>query len=166
MQLMWVSGPTASVRTISITAKKVLVAVCASAFVLVAFGVLLHFVGFRIAIEMSPSLARSMGGVTTEAEQQKVEAVYRERLDNLRQTMSSTVQEIRQLENLKLQNLNVLVGANGAGKSNFISFFRMLSRLITRWLPPPICVTNTAKKTKPGVALGCHLAFKAALPMT
>ncbi|MEY4077096.1 MAG: hypothetical protein RIQ69_1466, partial [Pseudomonadota bacterium] len=26
MQLMWVSGPTASVRTISITAKKVLVA--------------------------------------------------------------------------------------------------------------------------------------------
>ena len=35
MQLMWVAGPTASVRTISITAKKVLVAVCASAFVLV-----------------------------------------------------------------------------------------------------------------------------------
>ena len=62
MQLMWVSGPTASVRTISITAKKVLVAVCASAFVLVTLGVLLHFIGFRIAIEMSPSLARSMGG--------------------------------------------------------------------------------------------------------
>ncbi len=82
MQLMWVSGPTASVRTISITAQKVLVAICATAFVLVAFGVLLHFIGFRIAIEMSPSLARSMGGVTTEAEQQKVEAVYRERLDN------------------------------------------------------------------------------------
>ena len=50
MQLMWVSGPTASVRTISITAKKVLMAMCASAFVLVAFGVLLHFIGFRIAI--------------------------------------------------------------------------------------------------------------------
>ena len=112
MQLMWVSGPTASVRTISITAKKVLVAVCASAFVLVAFGVLLHFIGFRIAIEMSPSLARSMGGVTTEAEQQKVEAVYRERLDNLRQTMSSTVQEIRQLENLKNKFMEVATPTN------------------------------------------------------
>lgn len=112
MQLMWVAGPTASVRTISITAKKVLMAVCVSAFVLVAFGVLLHFIGFRIAIEMSPSLARSMGGVTTEAEQQKVEAVYRERLDNLRQTMSTTVQEIRQLEVLKNRFMEVATPTN------------------------------------------------------
>ena len=107
MQLMWVSGPTASVRTISITAKKVFVAVCVSALVLVTFGVLLQFIGFRIAIEMSPGLARSLGGVTSEAEQQKVEAVYRERLDNLRQTMSVTVQEIRQLETLKNRFMEV-----------------------------------------------------------
>lgn len=112
MQLMWVSGPTASVRTISITAKKVLLGVCASAFVLVTLGVLLHFVGFRIAVEMSPGLARSMGGVTTEAEQQKVEAVYRERLDNLRQTMSATVQEIRQLEALKNRFMEVATPVN------------------------------------------------------
>jgi murein DD-endopeptidase MepM/ murein hydrolase activator NlpD len=102
MQLMWVAGPTASVRTISITAKKVLV----------TFGVLLHFIGFRIAIEMSPSLARSMGGVTTEAEQQKVEAGYRERLDKLRETMSNTVQEIRQLETLKNRFMEVATPTN------------------------------------------------------
>jgi len=112
MQLMWVAGPTASVRTISITAKKVLVAVCASAFVLVTFGVLLHFIGFRIAIEMSPGLARSMGGVTTEAEQQKVEAGYRERLNKLRETMSTTVQEIRQLEALKNRFMEVATPTN------------------------------------------------------
>lgn len=112
MQLMWVSGPTASVRTVSITAKKVLVAVCVSAFVLVSLGVLLHFIGFRIAIEMSPSLARSMGGVTTEAEQQKVEAVYRERLESLRQTMNATVQEIRQLEALKNKFMEVATPVN------------------------------------------------------
>ena len=112
MQLMWVSGPTASVRTISITAHKVLVGVCASAFVLVAFGVLLHFIGFRIAIEMSPGLARSLGGVTTEAEQQKVEAVYRERLDNLRQTLNATVQEIRQLEALKNRFMDIATPNN------------------------------------------------------
>jgi murein DD-endopeptidase MepM/ murein hydrolase activator NlpD len=118
MQLMWVSGPTASVRTISITSQKVLVAVCASAFVLVAFGVLLHFVGFRIAIEMSPGLARSLGGVTTEAEQQKVEAVYRERLDNLRQTLNTTVQEIRQLETLKNRFMEVATPINLRDKYN------------------------------------------------
>lgn len=36
---------------------------------------------------------------------------------------------IRHLAGLDLANLNVLIGANGAGKSNFISFFRMLSWL-------------------------------------
>lgn len=112
MQLMWVSGPTASVRTVSITTKKVLVGACVSAFFLVALGVLLHFIGFRIAIEASPSLARSLGGVTTEAEQQKVEAVYRERLDNLRQTLNTTVQEIRQLEALKNRFMEVATPTN------------------------------------------------------
>jgi murein DD-endopeptidase MepM/ murein hydrolase activator NlpD len=112
MQLMWVSGPTGSVRTISITAQKVLMAISAAAFVLVAFGVLLHFVGFRIAIEMSPSLARSMGGVTTEAEQQKVEAVYRERLTALRETLNTTVQEIRQLEALKNRFMDIATPIN------------------------------------------------------
>lgn len=37
---------------------------------------------------------------------------------------------IRELERLKLTNLNVLIGANGAGKSNFISLFRMLSDML------------------------------------
>ena len=59
MQLMWVSGPTGTVKTISITARKVVLAVSAAAFVLVLLGVLLHFIGFRIAVEVSPGLARS-----------------------------------------------------------------------------------------------------------
>jgi predicted ATPase len=33
---------------------------------------------------------------------------------------------IRELKDLSLASLNVLVGANGAGKSNFVDFFRML----------------------------------------
>lgn len=112
MQLMWVSGPTADVRSISITAKNVLIGVSATAFVLVLIGVLLHFVGFRIAIEVSPSLARSLGGVTTEAEQQKLEAVYREKLDAMRQTMNNTVQEIRQLEAMKNRFMDMATPTN------------------------------------------------------
>jgi len=37
---------------------------------------------------------------------------------------------IRKLENFELKNLNVLIGANGAGKSNFISFFELLNKII------------------------------------
>lgn len=36
---------------------------------------------------------------------------------------------IRALEDFELRNLNVLIGANGAGKSNFISLFQMLAQL-------------------------------------
>jgi predicted ATPase len=37
---------------------------------------------------------------------------------------------IRSIENLELRSLNVLIGANGAGKSNFVSFFKLLHELI------------------------------------
>lgn len=37
---------------------------------------------------------------------------------------------IRQLERLKLNDLNVLIGANGVGKSNFVSYFRLLHELV------------------------------------
>ncbi len=44
----------------------------------------------------------------------------------------SGFKSIRQLPDLKLGQINVLIGANGAGKSNFISFFKMLN-----WMTPP-----------------------------
>lgn len=37
---------------------------------------------------------------------------------------------IRALDHLHLGNLNVLLGANGAGKSSFVSYFRMLSEMV------------------------------------
>lgn len=42
----------------------------------------------------------------------------------------SGFRSIRKMENLELRNLNVLIGANGSGKSNFVSYFRMLSELV------------------------------------
>jgi len=42
---------------------------------------------------------------------------------------------IRTLENFELTNLNILIGANGAGKSNFIDFFRMLRAMMELSLP-------------------------------
>jgi predicted ATPase len=37
---------------------------------------------------------------------------------------------IQQLDKFHLGQLNVLIGANGAGKSNFVSYFRMLSEMV------------------------------------
>jgi len=37
---------------------------------------------------------------------------------------------IRELENFELTKLNVLIGANGAGKSNFIGLFRLLAEML------------------------------------
>jgi predicted ATPase len=35
---------------------------------------------------------------------------------------------IRELQDFKLRNLNILIGANGSGKSNFVSLFKLVSR--------------------------------------
>lgn len=37
---------------------------------------------------------------------------------------------IRKLEDFELNNLNVFIGGNGAGKTNLISFFRLLRSII------------------------------------
>lgn len=101
MQMTWVSGPTGKVRTISITAKKALMAMGLASLVLLAAGCSLYLIGFKIAIEFHPQLARSLGGVATEAEQQRVESVYRERLARLQGALDSATQEIKQLHQLK-----------------------------------------------------------------
>ncbi|WP_414443212.1 AAA family ATPase [Burkholderia sp. 22PA0106] len=46
------------------------------------------------------------------------------------QTLTITgYKSIRELHDFELRNLNVLIGANGAGKSNFIGFFRLLAEI-------------------------------------
>jgi predicted ATPase len=41
---------------------------------------------------------------------------------------------IRKLEQFKLTDLNILIGANGAGKSNFISIFKLLNQIVDEQL--------------------------------
>ena len=49
---------------------------------------------------------------------------------------------IRSLKDFKLRPLNVLIGANGAGKSNFVSFFRLLRELIEKRLQIAVRTTE------------------------
>ena len=112
MQLMWVSGPTGRVRTISITIKKVVDEALVSSLSLVVTGFLLYLVGFKIAVETSPDLARTLGGVTTEAEQQRMEAIYRERLAKMQSMLDATAQDIRQLQQLKNRFMEIATPAS------------------------------------------------------
>ena len=101
MQLMWLAGPTGQVKSISITARNILIAAAAVAMALLLLGFALNWVGLRIAVEYNPDLARSLGGVTTEAEQQRMEAVYRQNLSQLQASLNQTVQDVKKLETLK-----------------------------------------------------------------
>lgn len=49
---------------------------------------------------------------------------------------------IRKLDDFELRPLNVLIGSNGAGKSNFVGFFRLLRELIEQRLQVALSATE------------------------
>jgi predicted ATPase len=51
---------------------------------------------------------------------------------------------IRKLEDFQLRGLNVLIGANGAGKSNFVGFFRLLRQLVEKKLQVAVATEGGA----------------------
>ncbi|MGV0961699.1 MAG: M23 family metallopeptidase [Limnohabitans sp.] len=101
MQLIWVSGPTARVVAVSITARKVLLSVMAVALSLLALGSIFHFIGLRVAVAYSPELVQRIGGVTSQAEQLKMEADYRAKLEGLHGQLTTVMDRLRQMEEQK-----------------------------------------------------------------
>lgn len=66
-----------------------------------------------------------------------------------RRVASITLQgfkSIRALESFELRPLNILIGANGAGKSNFIGFFRLLAALARQDLKRTIAASGGADR--------------------
>ena len=53
---------------------------------------------------------------------------------------------IRRLQRLKLDPINVLIGANGAGKSNFVSFFTFMADVVNQRLQTHIEELGGAKR--------------------
>jgi predicted ATPase len=51
-------------------------------------------------------------------------------MDNLSHIKIKGFKSIKELD-LEMQPINVLIGANGSGKSNFISVFRLLENIYT-----------------------------------
>jgi predicted ATPase len=54
--------------------------------------------------------------------------------DTIKRLTIEGFKSIRKLEDFELRPLNVLIGANGAGKSNFVEFFRLIRELVQQRL--------------------------------
>ncbi len=142
MQLIWVSGPTARLKTFSITARKAVWGVGLLASALVLLGFLCHWVSLRVAIQIDPSLAQTMGGVTSATEQLRLEAGYRDKLEALNtqytdllisvqhlETDKNEIAELNKMENLRKQShvegASVMDGRGGPFKAvSFANFKR------------------------------------------
>jgi len=101
MQLIWISGSTAQVKKINITARTLIKAAAVVSFVLVLIGIGIHFLGFRVAIQYSPELARNMGGVITVQEKDAIETSYRARLHELQNQLTQLTERIVEMKALK-----------------------------------------------------------------
>ena len=62
----------------------------------------------------------------------------------LRRVVLSGFKSIKSMD-LELRPLNVLIGANGAGKSNLISFFKLLNEMMAGRLQLHIGTTGRAQ---------------------
>lgn len=108
MQLIWVAGPASKVVTLSITARRVVMAVSVLGSFLVVLGFVSHFVGLRVAIEYVPELAHRMGGVTSQSEQMKMEAHHQARLDALNEQLAEVSFKLKEIETIKNEALGRL----------------------------------------------------------
>jgi murein DD-endopeptidase MepM/ murein hydrolase activator NlpD len=107
MQIFWVSGPVGKIHRINLTLKHLLISVFAFAFLLVLLGVFLQYMGFQMAIEYNPQLARQLGNVHTAVELENLNSFYRQKLTDIEKQIVVYQSKINELEvsNLKLSSL-------------------------------------------------------------
>jgi murein DD-endopeptidase MepM/ murein hydrolase activator NlpD len=121
MQLIWLSGPTARVVTLSITRRTIWLGLGTLIAVLLVLGASIQFFGLRVAIELRPELARTLGAVTTTSEQERIEQHYQEQLTTLEQQIDGLTQKLATLEKTKQQIVELIparparAGAGGQG---------------------------------------------------
>jgi len=101
MQLMWLSSPMGTMHAVSITKRKVVLALAGAATLFVVAGMVLYFVGFRVAVQVRPELVRAVGGVMTASDVAQRDAEHRTRLEQLQQELAAAEQQLKQLQALK-----------------------------------------------------------------
>jgi len=101
MQLMWLSGPTAKVVTLSLSRRTIAAGVLGLAMLLVVLGGGLQWLGLRLAVDSHPTLARLLGGVTSASEQVRIAGEYDARIAALQARIAALDGQVAQLESTK-----------------------------------------------------------------
>ncbi|OYY58069.1 MAG: hypothetical protein B7Y05_14360 [Polynucleobacter sp. 24-46-87] len=101
MQIIWISGSTSQIKRINITALGLSKIVLVLSFIFILVGAGIHFLGFRVAVQFKPELAREIGGVITLQEKDEIESTYRERLEALQVQLGHVTDQIGKLQTLK-----------------------------------------------------------------
>jgi murein DD-endopeptidase MepM/ murein hydrolase activator NlpD len=107
MQIFWVSGAVGKIHRINLTLKHLLLGACGFAFALILLGVFLQYMGFQMAIEYNPQLARKLGNVHTAVELESLNTFYRQKLIDIEKQVSVYQSKISdlQISNEKLSAL-------------------------------------------------------------
>ncbi len=107
MQIFWVSGAVGKIHRINLTLKHLLVGIFGLALTLIFLGVFLQYMGFQMAIEYNPQLARKFGNVHTAVELENLNTFYRQKLIDIEKQVSLYQLKINdlQLSNQKLAAL-------------------------------------------------------------
>ena len=87
--------------TIMVSTRKLLLSIGVTTGVVICIVVILHFLNFRISFQMGRESDHMLGCVSSEPEQQRIEAIYRDRLSKLQVVLDATEQDIRRLQALK-----------------------------------------------------------------
>ena len=118
MQIIWVSGSTTQIKRINITRKTLVKVISISCLSLLLLGAGIHFLGFRVAVQFKPELAREMGGVITLHEKDEIESAYRTRLEMLQTRLSQAADQIQKIQTLKDRFTDLAVPAQVKQKLN------------------------------------------------
>jgi hypothetical protein len=108
MQLIWIGGPAHRIVSFSWTARRLWVGGLLIATVLLLMGGLMHFMGLRVAVDFAPELVRSMGGVASQSQLQKLEEQHALQLQSLQsrvQVLQTQLQTLHTTQNQWLQGL-------------------------------------------------------------
>ena len=108
MQLIWIGGPAHRIVSFSWTARRLWLGGLSIATVLLLVGGLMHFMGLRVAVDFAPELARSLGGVASQSQLQKLEEQHAQQLQSLQsrvQVLQTQLQTLHTSQNQWLQGL-------------------------------------------------------------
>lgn len=111
MQVFWVSGPVGRIRSLNLSFKALLAGIVLLCLCLMGAGSFLQFLGFRLALEYDPQIARRLGNLHTAVELDNLHAVYHARLTELEAAHQQMLAQFGQLQASKKRLAELLAPA-------------------------------------------------------